>query len=224
MIKEDRFPESFSSMSSPGSDRSKHWSKAAIASLTLAIAGFFSVGIVVGLFLAAIAAVCGHVARHNVEINDLRGGRVAVTGIVIGYLAMLSFPLWVVIAFGTFPTLRFYGEGRNEIAREASKARVESLYAACEDFARENNNRYPTEWDQLTGRYIPGHELRNLLRSPYTSGAPRACEIVPHDRPVLAAIAESLIVIQEIAPATESQIAVVYADGTVKLIHNPDYQ
>ena len=47
---------------------------------------------------------------------------------------------------------------------------------------------------------------------------------MPHDRPVLAAIAESLIVIQEIAPATESQIAVVYADGTVKLIHNPDYQ
>ena len=224
MIKADRFPENFSSMSSPESDRSVQWSKAAIASLILAITGFFSVGIVVGLFLAAIATVCGHVARHNAEINDLRGGRVAVTGIVIGYLAMLSFPLWVVIAVGTFPTLMFYEEGRNEIARDASKARLESLYAACEDFARENNNRYPTDWDQLTGRYIPGYELRNLLRSPYTGGASRACEIVPHDRPVLAAIAESLIVIQEIAPATEQQIAVVYADGTVRLIHNPDYK
>lgn len=224
MINEDRFTENFSSMSSPESDRSKPWSKAAIASLILAIAGFFSVGIAVGLFLAAIAVVCGHVARHNAKVNDLCGGKMAVTGIVIGYLAILSFPLWVVIAVGTFPTLMFYGEGRNEIAREVSKARVESLYVACEDFARENNNRYPTEWDQLTGSYVPGHELRKLLRSPYRGGVPQACEIVPHDRPVLAVIAESLIVIQEIAPETEPQIAVVYADGTVKLTHNPDYK
>jgi len=39
---------------------------------------------------------------------------------------------------------------------------------------------------------------------------------------VLDAIAESVIVIQEIAPATEKEIAVVYADGQVKSIYNPD--
>jgi len=46
----------------------------------------------VGLFLAVVAVVCGHVARDNVKRGNLHGGKVAVTGIVIGYLAMLSFP------------------------------------------------------------------------------------------------------------------------------------
>ena len=79
-------------MASSDSDSVKHWSKAAIASLIMAIAGFFSVGIVVGLFLAAIAVVCGHVARYSAKEQNLYGGKVAVTGIVIGYLAILSFP------------------------------------------------------------------------------------------------------------------------------------
>ena len=211
-------------MASPDSDSAKHWSKAAIASLILAIAGFFSVGIVVGLFLAAIAVVCGHVARHNAKEQNLHGGKVAVTGIVIGYLAMLSFPFWMLIAVGTLPALSIYEEGKNESNREVSKIRVESLFAACEDFARENSGRYPVEWEQLAGRYIPGHELRKLLHSPYKGGVAQAFEIVPHDRPVLPAIADSVIVIQEIAPKTEPQIAVVYANGTVKSIHNPDHE
>ena len=58
------------------------------------------------------------------------------------------------------------------------------------------------EWEQLAGRYIPGHELRKLLHSPYKGGVAQAFEIVPHDRPVLPAIADSVIVIQEIAPKT----------------------
>jgi len=130
----------------------------------------------------------------------------------------------MLIAVGTLPTLTIYEEERNESNREVSKTRVESLYAACEDFARENNGRYPLEWEQLTGRYIPGHELRKLLRSPYRGGTAMAFEIVPHDRPVIPAIADSVIVIQEIAPKSEPQIAVVYANGTVKLIHNPDHE
>ena len=80
------------------------------------------------------------------------------------------------------------------------------------------------EWEQLAGRYIPGHELRELLHSPYKGGVARAFEIVPHDRPVLPASIDSVIVIQEIAPKTEPQIAVVYANGTVKSIHNPDHE
>ena len=54
--------------------------------------------------------------------------------------------------------------------------------------------------------------------------AATAFEIVPHDRPVLPAIADTVIVIQEIAPTEIEQISVVYADGTVKSIHNPDYE
>ena len=45
-----------------------------------------------------------------------------------------------------------------------------------------------------------------------------------HDRPVLQAINDSVIVIQEIAPSQISQIAVVYADGSVSTLHNPDYE
>lgn len=211
-------------MASSDSDSVKHWSKAAIASLIMAIAGFFSVGIVVGLLLAATAVVCGHVARHSAKEQNLYGGTVAVTGIVIGYLAILSFPLWMLIGFGALPALSIYEEGKNESNREVSKTRVESLFAACEDFARENSDRYPVEWEQLTNRYIPGHELRVLLHSPYKGGVARAFEIVPHDRPVLPASTDSVIVIQEIAPKTEPQIAVVYANGTVKSIRNPDHE
>jgi hypothetical protein len=51
-----------------------------------------------------------------------------------------------------------------------------------------------------------------------------AFEIVPHDRPVLEAIGDSVIVIQEIAPPRVSEIAVVYANGRVAGLHNPDHE
>jgi hypothetical protein len=57
-----------------------------------------------------------------------------------------------------------------------------------------------------------------------TAGSGRAFELVRHDRPVLQAINDSVIVIQEIAPSQISQIAVVYADGSVSTLHNPDYE
>ncbi|MEM9283583.1 MAG: DUF4190 domain-containing protein [Verrucomicrobiota bacterium] len=201
-----------------------HWSRAAIACFIFAIAGFFSVWLVIGLFLAAIAAVCGHVARHDTASGNKKGRRLATTGLVFSYLAIFSFPILVLIAGLSVPALDKWKEEQGASLREESMAKSGSLFAACEDFARANQNRYPASWNELSGRYIPGHELRKLLRSPYPDGLSEAFEIVPHDRPVLPAISDSVIVIQEIAPPSESRIAVVYADGTVKSIHNPSHE
>ncbi len=202
----------------------EHWSRAAIACLIFAIGGFASLWFVVGLFLCAFAAVCGHIARHDTAAGNVKGRGLATTGLVISYFSMLSFPVLVVIAVATVPALDMWEEEKGANQRLESQAKVGSLFAACEDFSRDNNARYPLEWDQLSGRYIPGHELRKILSSPYPGGLTQAFEMVPHDRPVIPAISDSVIVIQEIAPPQETQIAVVYANGTVKSIHNPDHE
>ena len=178
----------------------------------------------VGLFLSAFGAVCGHLGRHATAGGKLRGGRLATVGLCLSYFSMLSFPVLVLIVSASFPALTMWETQRVSTQRLESQAKAESLYAVCEDFARANKGHYPLEWSQLSGRYIAGHELRKILRSPYDGGAVEAFEIVPHDRPVLAAIVDSVIVIQEISPSNEPQIAVVYANGFVKSIHNPNHE
>lgn len=200
----------------------EHWSRCAIASLVLAVIGFATLGLFVGLFLAAAGAVCGHVARHYTGPGKMRGRGLATTGVAIGYLAMFSFPVLVLVVSASFPAFDFWKEEQLASRREASQAQASRLFLACESYARSNAGRYPTDWQQLSGRYLSPKDLRDSLRSPYPGGKVEAFEIVPHERPVLDAIADTVIVIQEIAPPSEPQIAVVYADGTVKSIHNPD--
>ncbi|MDF1658051.1 MAG: DUF4190 domain-containing protein [Verrucomicrobiales bacterium] len=201
-----------------------HWSRTAIASAILAIMGFLSLGLVVGLFLAAAGAVCGHVARYDTSEKEMRGRRLATLGIAVGYFSMLSFPILLSIISLSFPAFSMWQTELNASQREESQARGSSLFLACEAYSRVNRGRYPLEWDDLSGRFIGGKELKDALQSPYEKGQSVAFEIVSHDRPVLDAIADSVIVIQEIAPSDVKEIAVVYADGTVKSIHNPDYQ
>lgn len=201
-----------------------HWSKTAIASAILAVMGFFTTWFVVGVFLAAAAAVCGHVARYDTSVAPLRGRRLATTGIILGYFSMLSFPVFLLIASLSFPAFSMWQTEINANRREASQAKGARLFLACEAYSRANRGRYPVEWNDLSGRFIGAAELRDTLRSPYEKGGATSFEIVPHERPILDAVADSVIVIQEIAPPNVKEIAVVYADGTVKSIHNPDYQ
>ncbi|MEM6280410.1 MAG: DUF4190 domain-containing protein [Verrucomicrobiota bacterium] len=201
----------------------EHWSRTAIASAILAVMGFLSLWLVVGLFLAAAGAVCGHVARYDASERDLRGKRLATMGVAVGYLSMLSFPVILVIASLSFPAFSMWQSERYESQREASEAKGSRLFLACEAYSRANRGRYPVEWEDLSGRFMGGKELRDVLRSPHEDGKSVAFEIVPHDRPVLDAIADSVIVIQEIAPSHIRQITVVYANGIVKSIHNPDH-
>ena len=111
-----------------------------------------------------------------------------------------------------------------ERKRAASRAHASSLFVACEAYARANRDKYPVEWDVLSGRFLPSDELADLLRSPYSGGPRVAFELVRHDRPVLDAFGDSVVVIQEVAPPQIPEIAVVYANGKVATLHNPAYE
>ncbi|MEM6916816.1 MAG: hypothetical protein AAF491_09645, partial [Verrucomicrobiota bacterium] len=68
-----------------------------------------------------------------------------------------------------------------------------------------------------------GKELRDVIRGPHEDGKSVAFEKVPHQRPLHEANSDTVIVKQEIAPSHIRQITVVYANGIVKSIHNPDH-
>jgi hypothetical protein len=200
------------------------WSKAAISGTVLAVLGFVTLWLVFGLFLSAAAAICGHVARHETVTVPLRGRRLATFALWLSYATMLSFPVLVLVVGLTFPAVEQWREGREEQHRAESRTRASRLFVACEEYARANRDRYPASWGDLSGRFLPGDELAGLLRSPYRGGAKVAFELVRHDRPVLDAIADSVVVIQEIAPPSISEITVVHANGRVAELHNPDYE
>lgn len=210
------------SQTQPISPASVHWSRGAIASAVLAVMGFATLWIFIGLFLSAAATVVGHVARHDTRFGEFRGRGLATFGVGLGYFSMLTFPILVLLISASFPALSMWESGKAEDQRKASQSQASRLFVACEAYARANSNHYPADWQELSGRFVAAPELAEILRSPYEGGKAVAFEIVPHDRPVLDAIADSVIVIQEIAPPNQRQIAVVYADGHVRSIHNPD--
>lgn len=200
------------------------WSKAAIASTVLALIGFGTLWLIGGLFIAGIAAVFGHVGRHETETGEKRGRGLATFGLIAGYGSMLLFPVLVLITAVSFPAFFKYQAQQTEKQMTTSRENAETLYAACEAYAEDNFNRYPTDWELLGGNYLSTRELTRSLRSPYPGGDRIAYELVPHDRPVLEAIADSVVVIQEIAPPQVEKIAVVDATGRVTMEINPDYE
>jgi len=207
----------------PESARALPWSHASIASAVFSVTGFLTLWLGIGLFLAAAGAVFGHLARHATRGGAMRGYRLAAFGVGAGYGAMLLFPFVAAVLAASFPVWEVWRGREAEAKSMQSRAQVASLFAVCEDYARNNGNRYPEGWEALAGRYAPEHELRQLLRSPHAGGGEVAFELVSHDRPVLPAFADTVVVIQEIAPSRISQIAVVHADGSVRSIHNPAY-
>ena len=200
------------------------WSKKAIASTILACIGFATLGLVFGLFIAAIAAICGHLARHDMTVHPLRGRRLASLGLGLSYGSMLLFPVLVLIVAISFPAFNKWRSDQDAGLKASSKANASRLFVACEAYARTKRDLYPANWDALSGRFLPAGDLAALLRSPYPGGGNEAFELVPHDRPVLDAISDSVIVIQEVAPPQVPEIAVVYANGSVAALHNPAYE
>jgi len=201
-----------------------HWSKAAVASAILGPVGFFTLWLGVGLFLAAAGAVCGHVAQHWISHRRprVRGRGLAGFGLATSYLTLFFFPLFLGALAVAYPTWQRMQTSQWEKMTVESENRASQLFVACEAYARANGDRYPREWGDLAGRFVPRHELNRLLRSPYPGGGEEAFEIVPHERPVLPQISDSVIVIQELAPSEVSRVAVVHADGNVSFILNPN--
>mgnify|MGYP001382761283 CR=1 FL=1 len=200
------------------------WSRAAIFGTILAVLGFATLWLVFGLMLAAIAAVCAHVARYETVAVPLRGHRFATFALWLSYATMLSFPVLVLAVGLSFPAIEQWRAGQDAQRHAESRTRASRLFVACEAYARANRGHFPAAWDDLSGRFLPTDELADLLHSPYRGGSGKAFELVPHDRPVLDAIADSVVVIQEVAPSRIAEIAVVYANGRVASLHNPDYE
>ncbi len=203
---------------------SVEWSKKAIASTVLGFLGFVTLWLVIGLFFAAGGAVFGHLARHDMSRVPMRGRRLVTVGLGLGYGSMLLFPLLAILLGVSFPALQKWQSDQDAVYRAASKDNASRLFLACEDYARANKDRYPENWDALSGRYLSGQDLARLLKSPYPAGDVEAFELVPHDRPVLDVFSDSVVVIQEIAPSKVSEIAIVYANGNVSTLHNPNYE
>ncbi len=199
------------------------WSGKAIASVVLGFLGAATLWLVVGLLVAGAGAVLGHLARYDTTMQPLRGRRLAALGLLLSYGSILLFPVFLVLALSV-PALGFWGRGEKSQGTAASEAKAARLFVACESYARANRGRYPETWDALAGRFLPPQELGDLLRSPHRGGPDTAFALVPHGRPILPALADSLVVIEENAPPNVPEIAVVYADGTVSTLPNPDHE
>ena len=210
------------SIQAPGSHT--HFSKAAVASGVLGVIGLATLWLVFGLFLAAIGAVCGHMAHFHIRSSGkkLRGRALATFGLGASYLAMLIFPILLGAVSASVPFISKYKETRIARLEERSLSSASRLFVACESYSRANNGEYPNKWDSLSGKYIPANELRQLLTSVYPAIRGVDFELVPHERPVLNSISNSVMVIQQIAPPIVKKVAVVYADGNVALILNPN--
>lgn len=208
----------------PVSETHPHWSKAAVACIILGVLGFATLWLVVGLFLAAIGALCGHMAGYHISQapRKTKGRGLASFGLVVCYFTMFLFPVLAIGVGTAFPMFQKHQLSKFENLQEESRFKAEKLFLACENYARSNNDSYPETWDALAGKFMTRAELNGVLRSPYPNGEVVAFEIVSHERPVLNGIAGSVVVIQELAPPSVKRIAIVTADGNVSLILNPN--
>jgi hypothetical protein len=82
----------------------------AVLSLIFSVLGLF--GFCCGLFLAGGVAgiVCGHIALSRIKANpELEGHGLALTGVIIGYLAVAGWLIWILL-FGGLAVLQGISE------------------------------------------------------------------------------------------------------------------
>lgn len=212
-------------MSHPnGNNASGKLSPLAVASTVLGILGFVTLWILGGLLLAGAGAVLGHLALHDIRFSGGRhtGKRLAQLGLFISYATMAVFPLIGAGAIASLPAIKEFRKSQMVAKSDVSQKHASRLFIACEQYSRANGGKYPREWNQLAGAYLSESEIRLLLTSPYPNSSGEAFELVPHERPVLRGVESSVVVIQENAPATVENVAIVYADGKIDLIANPN--
>jgi len=201
-----------------------HFSKAAVASGVLGVIGIATLWLVVGILLAAVGAVCGHMAHFYIRSSGkkLRGRGLATFGLGSSYFAMLFFPILLIGATAAVPYWQKTRTDKITQFEETSQSSASRLFVACESYSRANKGKYPAKWDDLSGKFLPAKELRRLFESKYPGGKIASFELVSHERPVLSGVGSSVMVIQQIAPPVVENVAVVYADGNVALILNPN--
>ncbi|MCB1229185.1 MAG: DUF4190 domain-containing protein [Verrucomicrobiae bacterium] len=214
----------------------------AVASMVLGMLGFLTI-LMLGIIPAIVALICGHVALIKIRHSHppMRGRLAAYLGLFAGYTTILLTPLLAIaiaVAIPLVENVHHQSQERNRLDHASE------LYRACETFARDHNDRYPENWDQLRGRYLSSTDLDRVLAGQHaslwedvkrtvtnlgsdgdssTADSP-AFLLVPHDRPVLRELEGSVIVIREVAPPDVERIVVAYDNGQTTMVANPDRQ
>jgi hypothetical protein len=195
----------------------------AVASLVLGIVSMLAAILLIpGVF----AIITGHLAIHKIRHThkDLGGHKLAVTGLIMGYVSILLFSVTMLAAFFLWPRVGpvvkdYFSERKERVSlRQASE-----LFLVCERFALGHDDKYPTDWKELEKGYSNSIDLKEWLSSSHTTDpAYYPCfELLNHERPVFGTAKGRVAVIQERAPPSVGQVVVVFADGHSELSPNP---
>lgn len=183
------------------------------------------------LLIPAVGAVfAGHLAIHKIRHanRELGGHRLAVTGLIMGYVSIVMFSVLVLAGFLFWPKLAPLVKGRiaefQEYQPRKAMRKGSELYRLCERYAREHNDDYPEQWQDLENGYSNALDMEDWLGSVHTADPAYrpAFQLLRHERPVFKAVKHRVAVIQERAPPAVEQVVVVFADGHAELIPNPD--
>lgn len=199
----------------------------AVISLVLGILSLMSALV---LLPAVCAVIAGHLAIHKIRHanRELGGHRLAVTGLIMGYVSIVMFSVLMLAGFLLWPKLSPLIKGRMAEIREyqprKAMRKASELYRLCERYARDHNGAYPEQWQDLEKGYSNALDMEDWLRSVYTDDAAYrpAFRLLSHERPVFESVKHRVAVIEERAPPTVEQVVVVYADGHSELIPNPE--
>lgn len=198
-------------------------SSLAVASFILGLLGLPTLLFGVGFLLALIAVVCGHLALTRIAHSKgrFRGRRPALMGLASGYFTILLTPILAASLYFGLPAVSQHFE-KVRIQKKCDAAA--KLYLACESYARDHNDAYPREWTELEGKYLNMIELRHLQSGAVVPWLTPSTEfqLRPHERPVLPARSAQVVVIEEVAPASLSEVIVVRADGNTDIVPNPN--
>lgn len=193
------------------------------------VAGILSLMSALLLVPALCAIITGHLAIHKIRHTRrvIGGHRLALTGLILGYVSILMFSLLMVTGILLWPKYgpvlkEFFSERKTRIAmRHASE-----LYLLCERYARDHNDRYPESWEDLKKGYSNDIDLGKWLASVHTDDPAYdpAMQLVRHERPVFQNVQHSVAVIQERAPPHVAEVVVVFADGHSETMPNPEHE
>ena len=201
----------------------------AVVSLVLGILSLMSAL----LLIPAVGAVfAGHLAIHKIRhANRLLGGhRLAVTGLVMGYVSIVMFSVMMLAGFLLWPKFAPHIKERfaefQEYQPRKAMRKASELFRVCERYARENNGAYPKKWEDLEKGYSNAFDMKDWLSSVHTNDSAYrpAFQLLRHERPVFESVKHRVAVIQERAPAEVEQVVVVFADGHIELMPNPEQE
>jgi len=202
----------------------------AVISLSLGIMSLMSALLVVP---ALCAIITGHLAMHKIRHagRELGGHRLALTGMVMGYVSVMMFSLLLISGILLWPKFGhkvkdLWSDGKvvweqQKLAKPMRNA--SELYLLCERYARDHNDAYPKTWQDLEKGYSNSVDMKEWLSSVHTKDPAfyPAFDLVPHERPVFESAKNRVAVIQERAPADVAQVVVVFADGHSEPMPNP---